>query len=485
MEFVLGWLGLRYQTNFLPLIGVSSLRFATFFGFRGGAVRRFVLVVALLISCGPVWAQAPASGGASSGAGGPLTGRWIVSADYLGTPVDLTLNLQQDGDKLTGDFDGDKLEGTVKGSALHVVAKDSEGGTEELTAKIDGDTMAAGQAIFTDAMSPSHPLTLPFTAIKAVSHGGGTPQRHEFTPTVFYRRFSAATKPVLTIAPGDTIHTTTVDAGGADEKGVVRSLGGNPQTGPFYVEGAYPGDTLVVHIVKLRLNRDWAVSDDDLVQRATDSGLAIKMKDAGKSIRWHLDTQKGVATLEKPGEHLAHYSIPLKPMLGCVAVATGPASAAPGTGDSGNYGGNMDFNEVVEGSTVYLPVNITGALLYFGDGHAAQGDGELTGNALETSMDVEVKVDVISGKGVPGPRVETATHWIAMGLAGSIDEAFKGATSNMASWLTDEYKLTAPEIAEVLGTAAEFKVSEVADRNAGVVLKINKSLLEPLKTTSK
>jgi amidase len=290
---------------------------------------------------------------------------------------------------------------------------------------------------------------------------------------------------VLTVAPGDTIHTTTVDAGGADEKGVTRVLGGNPETGPFYVETAAPGDTLAVHFTRIRLNRDWAGSDDGVVDRGLDSDLAVKMKDTGKGIRWHLDTQRGVATPDKPAEHLTHYSVPLKPMLGCVAVAPGPAQAPPGTGDSGRYGGNMDFNEIVEGATVYLPVNVMGALLYVGDGHAAQGDGELNGNALETSMDVEFTVDVIPGKGVPGPRVESATHIMAMGLAGSIDDAFRQATSNMAQWLTDKYSLTPSEVAQVLGTSAEYKVSEVADRNAGVVLKINKERLQPLAVATK
>ena len=140
----------------------------------------------------------------------------------------------------------------------------------------------------------------------------------------------------------------------------------------------------------------------------------------------------------------------------------------------------MDFNEIIEGATVYLPVNVPGALLYFGDGHALQGDGELNGNALETSMDVEVTVDVLPAKRVPGPRVESATHLMAMGLDGSLDGAFKSATENMASWLVDSYQLTPSEVAEVLGTLAEYKVSEVADRNAGVVLKLNKDRLRGL-----
>ena len=162
-----------------------------------------------------------------------------------------------------------------------------------------------------------------FTAKIVPARRAGPPQRHEFTPTIFYRQFSAANKPVLTVSPGDTIHTTTVDAGGTDEKGVPRVMGGNPETGPFYIESAQPGDTLVVHLTGVRLNRDWAMSDDFVVSRAVDSDLAVKMKDGGKTIRWHLDTDRGVATPEKPAEHMAHYSVPLKPMMGCVAVAPG------------------------------------------------------------------------------------------------------------------------------------------------------------------
>jgi acetamidase/formamidase len=212
-----------------------------------------------------------------------------------------------------------------------------------------------------------------------------------------------------------------------------------------------------------------------------DSDLAVKMKDGGKNVRWHLDQERGVATPEKPSANLANYSVPLRPMLGCVAVAPGSAQAPPGTGDSGRWGGNMDFNEVVEGNTVYLPVNVPGALLYVGDGHAAQGDGELNGNALETSMDVEFSVDVVPHKHIRGPRVESGTHIMAMGLDGSLDDAFRGATANMANWLMDDCKLTASEVAQVLGTAAEYKVSEAADRNAGIVVKINKQRLAGLK----
>ena len=419
-----------------------------------------------------------------------LTGGWVVKADMYGTPIYLRLELDQKGEKLTGTSNGDKLEGSVNGSSIYILVKpsslmkDGEGGMEELKGTVQ-DGMISGILVWTEADNSTHPTSVQFTATPALLRRIGPPRRYEFTPTVFYRQFSALNKPVLTVSPGDTIHTTTLDARGIDASGARRSLRGNPQTGPFYVATAMPGDTLVVHLKRLRLNRDWAISYDGIVSRGLNSDLAGKVKDGGESVRWHLDLAKGVASPEKPGEHLTHYSVPLHPMLGCIGVPPSSSQPAPDTGDSDVWGGNMDFNEVVQGATVYLPVGTLGALLYLGDGHAAQGDGELNGDALETSMDVEFTVDVIPGKSIPNPRVESPTYMIAMGLGGSLDEALPSATANMAQWLKDEYKLTPSEIAEVLGTAAEYKVTEVADRNAGIILRISKERLQTLTPTAK
>jgi amidase len=119
----------------------------------------------------------------------------------------------------------------------------------------------------------------------------------------------------------------------------------------------------------------------------------------------------------------------------------------------------MSALRFIEGATVFLPVSAPGALLYLGDGHAVQGDGELNGDALETSLDVELSVDIIHSRCTPAPRVESATHLIAMGLGGSLDDAFKSATANMAGWIAEDYKLTPSEIAEFLGTAAEPSIA--------------------------
>jgi amidase len=408
----------------------------------------------------------------------PLTGHWLVTGEFLGTTFYQTFDFTQQGNILTGKFGGDKLQGTVNGSSIHFVSKDDDNDTDEVIATMAKDTIT-GAMLETDAQNPGHPAHISFTAVLAPKPTSTTPQRHEFIPTVFYREFSPRNKPVLTLNPGDTIHTTTVDAGGTDGHNEQRVAGGNPETGPFYIASAEPGDTLVVHILHLKLNRDWAESDDNLDQRAVTSSLAVKTSGNHNNIKWHLDLAKGTASPDKPGEHMKNFSIPVSPMLGCVATATGPGGAAPRTQDSGGFGGNMDFNGVTDGATLYLPVNVPGALLYFGDGHALQGDGELNGNALETSMDVELSVDVIHGKRISN-RMETPTDIIAMGLDGSIDDSFRDATETMAFWLMNDYKLTPSEVSQFLSVAAEYHVSEVADRNAGVVLKIAKSKLSTL-----
>jgi acetamidase/formamidase len=171
-------------------------------------------------------------------------------------------------------------------------------------------------------------------------------------------------------------------------------------------------------------------------------------------------------------------------MLGCVGVAPGFGSAPITTGDSGDFGGNMDFNLIGEGTTVYLAVNQPGALLYVGDGHALQGDGELNGNALETSMDIVFTVDVRREKSIGTPRAENAEFLMAIGFHGSLDEAFRGATSGLASWLKEDYALSDSDVALVLGTSIQYSVAEVADRNAGIVAKIPKRTLAPLKPAS-
>jgi acetamidase/formamidase len=421
-----------------------------------------ILVAAFAVSIGIADAQ-PA-----------LDGVWVLSQDFYGNTLYQRLTLKIDNGAVGGTIGRQTISGTVNGASVHFVAH-GDNGRSEFDGALSGGRLS-GTVVITSA-DTSESEKRSWSATRMPSRPADAPSRHEFKPTTFHRQFSASIPPVLHIWPGDTVHTTTVDAAGADEHGVTRVLGGNPQTGPFYIETAMPGDMLVVHLTRLRLNRDYAISDDGLVSRATDSDLAAKMKGQFNNVRWRLDRNRGVATPDKPTDHLAKYVVPLRPMLGCIAVAPGFASAPPATGDSGRWGGNMDFNEIVESATVMLPVGQPGALLYVGDGHAAQGDGELNGNALETSMDVEFTVDVVPQKAMMGPRVENATQIMTVGLAGSVDDALRSATASLAQWLEQDYQLTPSEIAMVLGTSVAYAIGEVADRNAGVVAKMRKDRL--------
>jgi len=408
-----------------------------------------------------------------------LSGRYVVSIVWGdGTLYDV-LQLEQKGDNLSGTYRGNPLEGTRHGEVIDLTShnKQGDGDTMHLIAK--GHVLTGTDTPFDGSGHIKQPPVLAVTAVLAASPPSAG-QTREFVPTQFYHAFSATTKPAMTIMPGDTVHTTTVDAGGTDANGIQRAFGGNPETGPFFVQGAMPGDTLAVHVIRLRLNRDWAISDDYLDGRSVDPSLAVTQKDTGKTIFWHLDLDGGMASAEKPDTHLRDYRVPLRPMLGCVATAAAAAFPPPNSGDSGSFGGNMDFNEIRADATVYLPIRAPGALLYVGDGHAAMGDGELNGNGLETSMDVTFRVELIPRRRTPSPRVENADRIMALGYEGSVDDSLKIATSNMANWLTSDYKLNPSEVAQILGTASQIRITEVADRNAGVAIIIDFDRLKGL-----
>jgi acetamidase/formamidase len=274
-----------------------------------------------------------------------------------------------------------------------------------------------------------------------------------------------------------------VDAGGVDAAGKRRSNGGNPETGPFYIEGALPDDLLAVKLNRVRLNRDYAISSPGISGGALNPYYFAnleKVKDFNAD--WTLDREHGVARLKKPTDKLKDFTVPLRPMLGCIGVAP-PGDMVFRSGFLGAYGGNMDYNEMREGVTLYLPVFQPGALLFVGDGHAAQGDGELTGNALETSMDVEFTVTVIrnGARGQRGPRVENDEYLMSLGIAGSVQEALQNATTDLASWISRDYGLNPAEVSAVLGSSIRYDIAEVVDPSTNVVAKIRKQSLATLK----
>src|SRR4029450_11151329 len=179
-------------------------------------------------------------------------GEWHLARELYGNPQHLRLTVKVDGSTVSGTLGQRPINGTLADGSIRFTIKGAES-TETYAATLAGDTMS-GSLVRESADDPN-PFKTTWTARRVATRPSPPPRRHEFVPTVFHRQFSPSIDPVLRIWPGDTVHTTTVDAGGADEKGVTRSLGGNPQTGPFYVETAMPGDVLVVRLNRIRLNR--------------------------------------------------------------------------------------------------------------------------------------------------------------------------------------------------------------------------------------
>jgi len=383
------------------------------------------------------------------------------------------VSLKADGTKVTGTLNELKIEGTSEGDQVRLTLTRPNGDEwGKLEGRVQGDemngTVKQGKDEFNWKARRERDNTV-------------APKTHVFEPTAFHRVFSGGIPPVLHIHPGDTIKTTTVDAGGTDAKGVRRSMGGNPETGPFFVEGAMPGDTLAIHFNRIRLNRDSAGSGDRIVPSAVQPGYFRNAKFDDKfNSEWKLDRDASTAMLAKPTERLKNFRVKMQPMLGCVGVAP-PANQSFRSGWLGPWGGNMDYNGLREGVTVYLPVYQEGAILFVGDGHALEGDGELNGDALETSMDVEFTVNLIRGQSTQAPRFENDEYLMASGIAGSLQDALQQATSELARWLERDYKLSANESNVILGTSIRYEIAEVVDPQVHIVAKVSKAVLATLK----
>jgi amidase len=302
---------------------------------------------------------------------------------------------------------------------------------------------------------------------------------HEIQPDHHSRVFSAHEKPVLRIRSGDTVITKTWDSGGQDYTGhrhlqhpYVYPESGNPLMGPFYIEGAERGDALEVHLDKVRLNRNWGYTSYRLSPEVLTAAAAERQyknfykMDALRPQRadlipWDLDLEHQTASprlLESSG---FSFKIPVKPMLGCIGVAVA-GDQVQTSGPAGPYGGNMDYNDVVEGATLFFPVFHNGAFFYVGDGHAVQGDGEGLGSGVETSLDVQFTVRVHKNKRLSIPRLVNADYLISIAaqpeFQSSTDFALRAANADMLNWLTSEYKLTAPEANLLMGTVVQHKI---------------------------
>lgn len=405
--------------------------------------------------------------------------QWIVRTDFWGVPAYYTLTIDRDGNLINGDMDGEKVTGKLSDGQVSFVAQSKSDAQSRFDGSVSDDRMA-GSATYPDSNNPGVRTTHGFRAWRVPERGRAETRTHDYTPADYSNTFDADREPVLTIWPGDSVRTKTIDSGGIDENGDTKALFGNPQTGPFFVAGAEAGDTLVIHLKKLTLNRDYADSLDAIVRRALGSSFIPEAGDLGQSVRWIIDHEEGVARPANATGALADFAVPLRPMLGGLGVAPGFGWPALTSGDTGRFGGNMDFPEVVAGNTVYIGVQRPGALLYLGDAHAAQGEGETSQYGLETSMAVEFTVDLIKGKSIGMPRVESLTEIMVLGQAGTMADALKAASSDMTAWLQRDYGYTLSEAAQVMGSAMQYSVVNLAGRNIGIAAKIDKSLLPPL-----
>ncbi len=288
----------------------------------------------------------------------------------------------------------------------------------------------------------------------------------------------AVRPPVLRVKPGDIVESPTLTRPGDYYE---KEGGAWPgEVGPFYVEGAAPDDTLVVKILSVRLNRDTAVSfvrPAGLSALATDGRLRLLNEPLPtRRFVWQLDRKRNTASLDLPNSKSKRIEIPLKPMVGRVAVAPAGEEAFGGLWP-GAFGGNMDASDIREGATVFLPVYHEGALFYFGDIHAAQGDGEVCGSGLETTAVVTMRFELIKGKKILWPRIEDAEHIMVAGSGRPLIDAFRIAHVELIEWLVADYGFEKMEAYQVVSQVGSARVANVVDPLYTVVAKFPKALL--------
>lgn len=304
--------------------------------------------------------------------------------------------------------------------------------------------------------------------------GAAAQSPKKFTPTKGVQTF-AVREPVLRVKPGDVIEPETLYGGYYAEDG-----GAWPgEVGPFYVEGATRNDTLVVKIRRLRTNRDHAVSTHTpgFISAVAGDRYTRMLNEPIPRRRyvWRIEQNGTRGVLDLPNSK-KKLDVPLSPMLGRVAVAPDGEEAWGGLWP-GNFGGNMDASDVREGATVYLPVFHDGAYFYFGDGHALQGDGEVCGSGLETTMAVTFEFQLIKGKKIAWPRIENDEYIMTVGSVRPLSDALRIATVEMIEWLAADYGFEKWDAYQTVSQLAQMRVANMVDPNYSVVVKMPKKLL--------
>ncbi len=315
--------------------------------------------------------------------------------------------------------------------------------------------------------------------------------RLEATPTtVAYGYYWSDAKPALRIASGDIIDVDTLltnspaglaRSGVPDAKiqaslksvvaevtGDKRGPGGHILTGPVYVEGAEPGDALEVKILSIDLAMDYGYNGC--------SGFLPENCDRTVGQRIITLNKKTMTAEIFPG-----IVVPLRPFFGSMGVAPAPELGRLSSNPPGKHAGNMDNKELVAGSKLYIPVFAPGALFEIGDGHVAQGDGEVDQTAIETSLRGRLQLTVRKGMKLSWPRAETATDYISMGTDPDLTNATKIAIQEMVDFLAEAKGLTKHQAYQVVSMAGNVAITQLVDKpNVGVHVRMPKSIFRAI-----
>jgi len=300
----------------------------------------------------------------------------------------------------------------------------------------------------------------------------------EVAPESFSYVFSPYREPIARVRQGERVVIQCEDAfesrirskNDLPSKALAGAKFLNPQTGPIYIEGAEPGDTLAVHIEEIAPTRDFAVSC--LIPYF--GGLTSTA--VTRTLQAPLEEQVWVWELRDGRLHNEDLDLELEwqPFMGTLAVA--PDLEAITTLAPGPFGGNMDVPDVCPGNTVYLPVWNEGALFYTGDTHARQGQGELCGVALEITSRVTVVFDVINGKSILWPRIESPTRLMTVGSARPMEDAARIAYAELAEWLAADYGWSVPNAYQLLTQAGGLYVGNMVDTTYSLVASVDKNV---------
>src|SRR5437660_6508862 len=322
------------------------------------------------------------------------------------------------------------------------------------------------------------------TALACAQNQGeqGKVVRYSPKPGDLKYTYAASYAPVARLKPGNILETNTVDCfGNAIQKpGDTLSMakGDNPLTGPFFIEGAEPGDTLAIKILSLEVDGNQGVGALAPGFGAINStNYTPMLNPAIKEKIWFypIDHATNTATFKALDSNFS-VKIPLHPFFGCIGVAPAGGEARSSIVPA-EFGGNMDSPEASVGNTVYFPVNVLGALLYMGDGHAAMGDGEVAGTAIEVPLRARVQVNVIKGQKINWPRFENDEAIMTVGAYRPLDDCLRIAFTELVGWIHNDYGLSELDTYELLSKVAKIHLNEMVDPNYVIVASIEKKYL--------